>query len=157
MKQKLYSLMIALLVGLGAAAQPKADILDVVFNDDGTATDVSDMQNEIIPVGMPYVVKSLKYGINEACFRNNLWGQSPKTFFRVDYEEKIGSQTVQWDFSDMGSDAKGNETLTNQRKQYIIDHWKGHQKGDAEEVFSTDGAHQIISKAYVRYTFDVQA
>ena len=79
--------MIALLVGLGAAAQPKADILDVVFNDDGTATDVSDMQNEIIPVGMPYVVKSLKYGINEACFRNNLWGQSPKTFFRVDYEE----------------------------------------------------------------------
>lgn len=80
--------MIALLVGLTAAAQaPKADILDVVFNDDGTATDVSDMQNEIIPVGMPYVVKSLKYGINEACFRNNIWGQSPKTFFRVDYEE----------------------------------------------------------------------
>ena len=71
--------MIALLVGLTAAAQaPKADILDVVFNDDGTATDVSDMQNEIIPVGMPYVVKSLKYGINEACFRNNLWGQRPR-------------------------------------------------------------------------------
>lgn len=88
---------------------------------------------------------------------NHAPGANTKGIYRVDYEEKIGSQTVQWDFSDMGSDAKGNETLTNQRKQYIIDHWKGHQKGDAEEVFSTDGAHQIISKAYVRYTFDVQA
>ncbi|MBQ7182208.1 MAG: hypothetical protein IJR87_13080 [Bacteroidaceae bacterium] len=87
MKQKLYSLMIALLVGLAAVAQPKADILDVVFNEDGTATDISVLQNEIIPVGMPYVVKSLKYGINEACFRNNFWGQGPKAFFRVDYEE----------------------------------------------------------------------
>ncbi len=88
MKRKFYLLMTALLVGLTAWAQaPKADILDVVFNDDGTATDVSELQNEVYPVGEPYVVKSTKYGMNVACFRNNLWGSTPKGYFRVDYAE----------------------------------------------------------------------
>ncbi|GEM_PF-2141811 len=85
-------------------------------------------------------------------------GANTKGIYRVDYVEKIGSKTVQWDFSDMGSDAKGNEDLTTKRQKFIIDHWDSHKKGDAEEVFTDDdGAHQIISKAYVRYTFDVQA
>lgn len=89
---------------------------------------------------------------------NHAPGANTKGIYRVDFEEKIGSQTVKWDFSDMGSDAKGNDSLTTWRKNYIIDNWKSYHKGDAEEVFSTkDGAHQIISKAYVRYTFDVQA
>ena len=85
-------------------------------------------------------------------------GANTKGIYRVDYVEKIGSQTVEWDFSDMGSDAKGNEDLTTKRMKFIIDHWNTHKKGEAEEVFTDDdGAHQIISKAYVRYTFDVQA
>lgn len=85
-------------------------------------------------------------------------GVDTKGIYRVDYEEKIGSQTVQWDFSDMGPEAKSDPALAEQRRAYIIDKWKNHKKGEDEEVINTDdGSHLIISKAYVRYTFDVQA
>jgi len=96
--------------------------------------------------------------INTEDEANYALGVNTKGIYRVNYEEKIGSQTVQWDFSDMGPEAKGNPTLTAQRKAYIIDKWKSHKKGEDEEVINTDdGSHLIISKAYVRYTFDVQA
>lgn len=96
--------------------------------------------------------------INTEDEANYALGVNTKGIYRVNYEEKIGAQTVQWDFSDMGPDAKGNPTLAAQRKAYIIDKWKSHQKGEDEEVINTDdGSHLIISKAYVRYTFEVQA
>lgn len=96
--------------------------------------------------------------INTEVEANYALGVNTKGIYRVNFEEKIGSQTVQWDFSDMGPEAKGNPTLAAQRKAYIIDKWKSHQKGEDEEVINADdGSHLIISKAYVRYTFDVQA
>lgn len=89
----------------------------------------------------------------------NPLGPTTKGIYRANYnDEKVGSQTIKWDFSDMGSDAKDNTTLTNERINTIVDNWKTHVKGEPEVVFSnSEGAHQIISKAYVRYTFDVQA
>ena len=70
---KRISVMVAtFLLGMATWAQvPKADLLDVVFNDDGTATDVSAMANTVQTIGAPSVVRSLKYGINEACFKKN--------------------------------------------------------------------------------------
>ena len=89
----------------------------------------------------------------------NSLGPATKGIYRANYNgEKVGSQTIKWDFSDMGPEAKSGSALAKQREAYIIDNWKSHTKGEREAVFSTaEGAHQIISKAYVRYTFDVQA
>ena len=85
-------------------------------------------------------------------------GIDTRGIYRVNYEEKIGSKTIRWDFSDMGPDAHNNAELAAKRKAYIIDHWKSHNKGEREEVITTEeGSHLVISKAYVRYTFDVQA
>jgi hypothetical protein len=89
----------------------------------------------------------------------NSLGPATKGIYRANYNgEKVGSQTINWDFSDMGPETKNDPALAEQRKAYIIDNWKSQTKGERETVFSnTEGAHQIISKAYVRYTFDVQA
>ncbi len=89
----------------------------------------------------------------------NSLGPATKGIYRANYNgEKVGSQTIKWDFSDMGPEAKSGSALAKQREAYIIDNWQSHTKGEREAVFSTaEGAHQIISKAYVRYTFDVQA
>ena len=52
-------------MGLAVAAQaPKADVLDVVFNDDGTVVDVSAMANPIRVMGAPDIKKSPMYGMN---------------------------------------------------------------------------------------------
>ncbi len=86
MKQKLLFLMTALLMGMTSWAQvPKADLLDVVFNDDGTATDISATQNVVELFGTPNVVESSKYGINVACFHENTYNSNCAYWYKVDY------------------------------------------------------------------------
>ena len=86
MKQKLLFLMTALLMGMTSWAQvPKADLLDVVFNDDGTATDISATQNVVELFGTPNVVESSKYGINVACFHENTYNADCKYWYKVEY------------------------------------------------------------------------
>ena len=69
------------------AQVPKADLLDVVFNEDGTATDVSDSKMTVESFGSPTIVKSAKYGINVMCMKNESWSKNPNSYFRVDYED----------------------------------------------------------------------
>ncbi len=62
---------------------PTADVLDVVFNEDGTATDLSPMQMEITPMGEPKIEYCEKYGKN--VFISEANGTTPVTFFKIDY------------------------------------------------------------------------
>lgn len=78
--------MTAFLMGVTSWAQvPKADLLDIVFNDDGTATDVSECQNTVELFGTPNVVESSKYGINVACFHENAYNSNCAYWYKVDY------------------------------------------------------------------------
>ena len=70
-----------------AQIAPVADLLDVVFNDDGTATDISASKMTVETFGSPTIVKSAKYGINILCMKNETWSKNPNSYFRVDYEE----------------------------------------------------------------------
>ena len=90
MKKKLLLLMTAVSMGVTSWAQvPKADLLDVVFNDDGTATDISASQNNVELFGIPRVVKSSKYGMNVACFHDNGLNKDCAYWYKVDYGTNI--------------------------------------------------------------------
>ena len=105
MKKRFLSVLTASLTCLAMMAQtPKADLLDVVFNDDGTATDVSVLQNQVTVVGSPIVLKSKTYGINEACFRNNPLSAIANNYYRIDYADKA-------EFKDGLADGHTIETL----------------------------------------------
>lgn len=78
------------LLGLASWAQaPKADVLDIVFNDDGTATDVSPMQNPVTVSGYPEFVKSPAYGMNVLCQAEGIWGKDSRDHVRVDYNDAL--------------------------------------------------------------------
>ncbi|MGN0231958.1 MAG: LamG-like jellyroll fold domain-containing protein [Muribaculaceae bacterium] len=66
-------------------ATPKADLLDVVFGADGTATDVSPMHNTVIAKGTKTYFNDT-YNRYVANF-DNTWGATATNFFRVDYED----------------------------------------------------------------------
>ena len=56
-------------LGLAAAAQtPKADVLDIVFNDDGTVVDASPMAHPVHVMGAPDIKKSPRYGMIFLCY-----------------------------------------------------------------------------------------
>lgn len=65
---------------------PKADVLDVVFHEDGTAEDVSPMKNEVKLVGnSSYTRYSNAYGRYIATF-NNAWAGDVTGYYRIDFE-----------------------------------------------------------------------
>ncbi|MEE1214753.1 MAG: LamG-like jellyroll fold domain-containing protein, partial [Bacteroidaceae bacterium] len=64
---------------------PTADLLDVVFNADGTATDISPAQQEIEVVGQPKVAYSEKFGQN--VFYSEANGNTPVSYLKIDYSE----------------------------------------------------------------------
>lgn len=77
-------------MGLAVAAQaPKADVLDVVFNDDGTVVDVSAMANPIRVTGAPDIKKSPMYGMNVLCNDEDEWGSETFNNVRVPYNDKL--------------------------------------------------------------------
>ena len=64
MKKQLLTFL-SLCMGLTALAQaPQADVLDVVFNDDGTVVDASPMANPLKVLGDPVIKRSPQYGMN---------------------------------------------------------------------------------------------
>ena len=65
--------------------EPQADLLDVVFDVDGTAKDVSPMQNEVLVLGeTPTVAYSETYKRNVATFNNDLSGTGVSAY-KIDY------------------------------------------------------------------------
>ena len=80
----------ALAWALGSWAQvPKADVLDVVFNEDGTAVDVSQMGNEVTQVGTPKILKSDQWGMNVMCTADAVMGKQQSNCFTVALTDQI--------------------------------------------------------------------
>ena len=66
---------------------PKADLLDLVFNEDGTATDISPMQNSVTSVtGGLAVSRRAEFGRNGVHFSNPYAGAATG-YYRVDYAD----------------------------------------------------------------------
>lgn len=80
----------ALMMGLGLWAQtPKADLLDVVFQADGTATDVSAAQLEVRKNGAPTVVQSGKWGMPVFCAAGTKWAARPDNYYVVNVSDDM--------------------------------------------------------------------
>lgn len=71
---------------------PVADLLDVQFNADGSATDVSKMANEIVSVGIPAVKKSAMLDMNVFCGSTNLWGIWPTDYYSFTMTDELWSR-----------------------------------------------------------------
>ena len=66
---------------------PTADVLDVVFHEDGTAEDISPMRNEVQLVGSTsYTRFSKAYNRHIATF-SNPWAGTATGYYRVDFEQ----------------------------------------------------------------------
>ncbi len=81
---------------LGKDKMPAAaDILDVVFNADGSATDISASQNAVIAMGELSVVASPLLNQNVACFaHNHEWQRKSQNYYKVvltqNMKDKLG-------------------------------------------------------------------
>lgn len=85
MKKQLLTFL-SLCMGLTALAQaPQADVLDVVFNDDGTVVDASPMANPVRVLGAPDIKKSPMYGMNVLCNEEERWGTETYNNVRVPF------------------------------------------------------------------------
>ncbi len=92
MRRYIYLLTLLLLCPPLSAAKaddnvPKADILDVVFNSDGTAVDISPMQNEVQVIGQSAIEVYFNetYKMNIPRFTNP-WSGTATHYYKVDYE-----------------------------------------------------------------------
>lgn len=62
----------------------KADLMDIVFNPDGTATDISPMHHAVTLIGKPETYYSQTFGRNVAHFANPIGG-AVSNGYRIDY------------------------------------------------------------------------
>lgn len=73
---------------------PKADILDVKFNPDGTAEDISPMKNTIEAYGNPQVFFSSRYGRYEVRFGDNSWAGKASRYYKISYADNDAFQNA---------------------------------------------------------------
>ena len=93
MKKLFFTLGLALLgilmprISLADDNIPKADILDVVFNEDGTAYDASPMDNKVEVIGKEMMTTYYNENYKRVVPRlSNPWGGNGATYYKVDYE-----------------------------------------------------------------------
>ena len=88
MKQKLLLCLAVSLACMMPKAQnvPVADLLDVQFNADGTAEDLSPMENDVVYVGSGTDFSYNTYFERVVPFFNNEWSKTGTGYFRVDFE-----------------------------------------------------------------------
>lgn len=90
MKKTILCLICSILFGLTSWAQlPKADVMDIVFNDDGTVIDASPMQNPVTVLGTPRIEKSTQLEMNVLCQSDEYWGNYIPNFVRIDRNEQL--------------------------------------------------------------------
>ncbi|MGN0233170.1 MAG: LamG-like jellyroll fold domain-containing protein [Bacteroidaceae bacterium] len=89
MKKTLLAIL-ALFAGLTTLAQtPEADVLNVVFNDDGSVVDASAMANPVVVMGSPDIKKSTRYGMNVLCLEEEKWGAESMNNIRFPYNDNL--------------------------------------------------------------------
>lgn len=88
--KKLLLTALSFTMGLAAVAQaPKADVLDIIFNDDGTVVDASAMANPVRVLGNPDIKKSPMYGMNVLCNEETQWGKESFHTVRIPYNDQL--------------------------------------------------------------------
>ena len=88
--KKLLLTALSFTMGLAAMAQaPKADVLDIIFNDDGTVVDASAMANPVRVLGNPDIKKSPMYGMNVLCNEETQWGKESFHTVRIPYNDQL--------------------------------------------------------------------
>lgn len=81
---------VALLSGVMSSAQtPVADVLNVVYNDDGTVVDASVMNNPVFVMGSPDIKKSTQYGMNVLCQEEEKWGEESMNNVRFPFNDNL--------------------------------------------------------------------
>ena len=76
------------------APVPVADVLDVKFNADGTAEDVSPMGNTVESYGNPQTFFSSEYGRYEVRFSDNAWAGNANRYYKVSYADNTAFQNA---------------------------------------------------------------
>ena len=90
MKKTIFCTICSILFGLASWGQlPKADVVDIVFNDDGTIIDASPMQNPVTVMGLPRIEKSTQLEMNVLCQSDEYWGHASPNYVRIDRNEKL--------------------------------------------------------------------
>ena len=90
MKRLLLTVACSLMWGLASWAQlPKADVLDIVFHDDGTVTDASPMQNPVTVLGAPRIEKSTQFDMNVLCQTDEDWGEPSPNYVRIGHNDQM--------------------------------------------------------------------
>ena len=90
MKKTIFCTICSILFGLTSWGQlPKADVVDIVFNDDGTIIDASPMQNPVTVMGLPRIEKSTQLEMNVLCQSDEYWGHASPNYVRIDRNEKL--------------------------------------------------------------------
>lgn len=80
----------ALLAGLSTNAQtPEADVMNVIFNDDGSVVDASPMANPVLIMGAPDIKKSIQYGMNVLCQEEEKWAFETMNNVRFPFNDNL--------------------------------------------------------------------
>ena len=108
------------------APVPKADLLDVVFQTDGTAVDISPKANKVERVGAPAIILSSRYGRFMSQY-NNTWSGTASDYFKVNYEDDEAFRSALADGHTMEVLVKANYsgTLPDKEAKYFSSHQAG--------------------------------
>lgn len=104
---------------------PKADLLDVVFNEDGTATDISPMANYVQTVASAklYTYYNPEYGRYAAHF-DNPWAGAASGYYKVDYSNNAAFKKALEDGHTLECVVMANE-VNNSEAKFFSSHQAG--------------------------------
>lgn len=107
-------------------AVPQADLLDVKFNSDGSAEDVSPMRNKIETVGSPGVYMSSQYGRYVSKFKNP-WSGTATDYYKISYAGNTAFMNALADGHSMETIVRASygETLEDKEAKWFSSHQSG--------------------------------
>ena len=107
-------------------AVPQADLLDVKFNTDGSAEDISPMKNTIQKIGTPWVYQSSQQNRYVSQFRNP-WGGDATDYYKISYADNQAFMDGLADGHSLETIVRGNygETLADKEAKWFSSHQSG--------------------------------
>jgi len=109
------------------APVPVADVLDVKFNADGTAEDVSAMGNTVESHGNPETFFSSEFGRYEVRFSDNAWAGNANRYYKVSYADNVAFQNALADGHTMETviRCQYSGTIADAESKYFSSHQSG--------------------------------
>ncbi len=106
---------------------PRADLLDVKFNADGTAEDISPMKNTVEAKGNPQTFFSNYYGRYEVRFSDNSWGGTANRYYKINYANNTAFQNALADGHSMETVIRCHypSVIADEESKYFCSHQSG--------------------------------